>query len=271
MQWQEVQFEGWRCAGFLNDGIEAFVMLDAGPRVIGLRRVGADNVLYIKPETRGTIGGEEYCGYGGHRLWTAPEVRERTNEPDNAPVVIEGDWFVTGDSACGLERAMSLEPIPGGYRVHHRIRNTGTGAHNVALWGITVMRAGGVCSVWIDESRAHGDQVLPRFPLVFWPYTHWGDHRMGLHRDRVTLAQSAEGEPTKFGVWSTPGVAEYRLQQDVFTKKFSASPGDYPDFGCNFEAYTRHDMLEVESLGPLVLLKPGETATHVEHWTLTTP
>lgn len=242
--------------------------LDFGPRVIGFRRVGGENVLYVKPETRGTIGGEAYVGYGGHRLWTAPEVRERTCEPDNQPVRLDGDWFETTGSAVGLAKALRLIPTQSGFAIHHRVRNDSDQAHEIALWPITVMRAGGVCRVRVAPAKPHGQQLLPRFPMVLWAYTHWSDPRIVVGQDSVELHQHAEGEPTKIGVWSSIGEAEYVLPGERFIKHFPATPGNYPDFGCNFEAYTRHDMLEVESLSPLTTLAPGESATHIEQWTL---
>jgi hypothetical protein len=38
--------------------------------------------------------------------------------------------------------------------------------------------------------------------------------------------------------------------------------------GCNTELFTNADMLEVESLGPLVILPPGRRVEHVEDWFL---
>jgi hypothetical protein len=42
----------------------------------------------------------------------------------------------------------------------------------------------------------------------------------------------------------------------------------YPDSGCNFEVFTDEDSLELETLGPLRNLEPGETAEHIERWWL---
>jgi hypothetical protein len=44
--------------------------------------------------------------------------------------------------------------------------------------------------------------------------------------------------------------------------------GRYPDFGCNFEVFTNAEFLELETLGPIVTLQPGETAEHTEYWWL---
>jgi hypothetical protein len=40
------------------------------------------------------------------------------------------------------------------------------------------------------------------------------------------------------------------------------------DFGCNAEFFTNERMMEVESLDPLVTLKPEESITHQEDWFL---
>ncbi|MGL4554687.1 MAG: hypothetical protein ACRC33_26270, partial [Gemmataceae bacterium] len=42
----------------------------------------------------------------------------------------------------------------------------------------------------------------------------------------------------------------------------------YPDRGCNVETFTDADMLEMETLSPLVTLAPGEAVTHAEAWSL---
>jgi hypothetical protein len=42
----------------------------------------------------------------------------------------------------------------------------------------------------------------------------------------------------------------------------------YPDFGCSFETFTNNEFLEIETLGPMTKLLPGQTVEHVEHWAL---
>ncbi len=43
---------------------------------------------------------------------------------------------------------------------------------------------------------------------------------------------------------------------------------EYPDFGSNNETYTTRSYMEVESLGPLHTLEPGDAAEHMEQWHL---
>jgi hypothetical protein len=55
----------------------------------------------------------------------------------------------------------------------------------------------------------------------------------------------------------------------LFVKRFQWLAGvQYPDGGCNFETFSNEDMLEVESLGPIVTLGPGQTTSHEERWSL---
>ena len=65
------------------------------------------------------------------------------------------------------------------------------------------------------------------------------------------------------------GWIAYARGGDLFVKRFRYLPGaTYPDFGCTVEVFTRSDMLEVETLGPLVQLASGASVEHVEEWRL---
>jgi hypothetical protein len=41
---------------------------------------------------------------------------------------------------------------------------------------------------------------------------------------------------------------------------------EYEDYGCNSELYTNHLFTELESLGPVINLQPGEDIVHTETW-----
>jgi hypothetical protein len=52
-------------------------------------------------------------------------------------------------------------------------------------------------------------------------------------------------------------------------KRTKADPSKtYPDFGCSFETFTNAEFLEIETLGPMTELRPGQTVEHAERWTL---
>jgi hypothetical protein len=61
----------------------------------------------------------------------------------------------------------------------------------------------------------------------------------------------------------------YVLDDAVFVKQFARDPqANYPDGGCNCEMFTNQSMLEVETLGPLATLSPGQSVEHKENWAI---
>jgi hypothetical protein len=266
----EVEFSGWRCAELRFGSNLLYVSLDFGPRILGLVPDGEENLFYTKEQMHGKVA-TDYAGYGGHRLWTSPEIVARTYEPDNEPVLVEelngAVTFTTSRSAIGLLKEIKLEQGGNGILITHTVTNTGDSNHRIAPWAITVMRAGGTCYIPTPEYVSHTEVKLPSIPVVLWPYTSMADPRFTWGRNMIALQQTSEVAPQKFGAFVPDGIAAYLLDEVWFVKRFHAEHGEeYPDFGCNFEAYTRNDMLEVETLGPLADLRPGESVSHVETW-----
>lgn len=266
-----VDFHGWKCLAIESGNVVALVTLDVGPRVISLGFRGRDNLFYVKPETCGTTGHIAYQGYGGHRLWVAPESEEQSYYPENGPVLELADGFLASAvDGAGLQRCLRVAPgpIPGSFEVVHRLTNHGSSILKVAPWALSVMRAGGQAFVPMPPYAPHGmDHLLPVSQIALWSYTNLADPRFGIHQEGITLKQTSDPGSQKVGVFVPQGYAAYWVDKTVFLKTFPAVVGaTYPDQGCNFETYTRHDMLEVESLGPLVELNPGSSTEHVERW-----
>jgi hypothetical protein len=69
------------------------------------------------------------------------------------------------------------------------------------------------------------------------------------------------------GIFNSAGWGAYFSSGTLFLKRAPVFPGvNYPDSGCNFEIFTNQDFLELETLGPKVVLRPGEHTTHSETW-----
>jgi hypothetical protein len=123
--------------------------------------------------------------------------------------------------------------------------------------------------VGLPERGSHPEDLLPNQVLVVWPYTDLGDERLGFGTRSISLAQRAGGAPTKLGLLNPEGWAAYAVHGCLFVKRFACDPAaTYPDMGCNTELFTNDEMLEVESLGPLVDLAPGGSVEHTEDWFL---
>lgn len=71
------------------------------------------------------------------------------------------------------------------------------------------------------------------------------------------------------GIYNPSGWGAHFRNGNLFVKSSQVKRGArYPDFGCNFEIYTEPCFLELETLGPLQNLEPGETIEHIEEWWL---
>ena len=65
------------------------------------------------------------------------------------------------------------------------------------------------------------------------------------------------------------GWVGYARAGHLFVKAFAYQRGGYyPDFGCSVETFTNREMLEVETVAPLVWLRPGGAVEHRERWFL---
>jgi hypothetical protein len=71
----------------------------------------------------------------------------------------------------------------------------------------------------------------------------------------------------KLGSYNPFGWTAYLMEKALFIKRFPV--GDFhrlPDMGSNTEVYVQDAYLELETLGELVWLQPGEAVTFEETW-----
>jgi hypothetical protein len=132
------------------------------------------------------------------------------------------------------------------------------------------MAPGGKAIVPLPPSATHEERLTPANSVTLWAYTDMSDPRWTWGRKHVTLAQdSGATTPQKAGFMVTDGWAAYAREGHLFVKEFDYLEDErYPDFGCSVEVFTDADMLELETLGPLVRLRAGEAVEHVERWRL---
>lgn len=266
-----VPYGGWnRCARIASGDLEMIVTLEVGPRIIRFGQIGGPNEFVEYTKDMGTTGGDEYRSYGGHRLWIAPEEDPKTMAPDNTPVEyhVEGGWhvFTASPEQWLIQKEIRIRPEAKRFTVEHRIYNRNAYSIEFAPWALTVMATGGECIFPQPAYGRHIDNLLPVRAMALWAYTNMADPRWTWGRRVVRLRQTDNAEPQKIGVELKQGVAGYANHGNFYYKRFPYETGEtYPDYGCNFETFTRNDMLEVESLGPLKTVKPFEYASHTEH------
>ncbi len=272
---EHVEYGGWPNCYRLNDGRwELIVTADVGPRVIRFGPMGGDNVFCEFEEMMGLTGGNEWRIYGGHRLWHSPEAKPRSYYPDNGPVNVEGEGDDTlhvvqpVEETTGIQKEMHITLADGRVTVEHVLRNCGVWPIRLAPWALSVMAPGGL-GIIPQPTSHHPDNLLPNRILVLWPYTNMTDPRIHWGARYITLRQDANAGPTKVGLSADDGWLAYWNAGVLFVKRFDYCAGAiYPDGGCSVEMYTNERMLEAETLGPMVLLDPGCSVSHVERWYL---
>ncbi len=281
---ERLSYRGWQNAYKLSNGvIELIVTADVGPRIVFYGFSNGENLFHEVDEDAGNIGGAEFRLYGGHRIWVSPEV-ERTYYPDNAPVKVSEHGNAVRFTApreesppgTNLEKQLEIELGQTGseVRVTHRITNHDNESTKLAVWAPTMMRAGGRAILPLSRRMAMDkDHYMPVEMLGIWSYTDFADPRWKLGTSYIQLQQSANPagrfKEQMCGIYNSSGWGAYFSDGYLFIKRAAViSAAQYPDFGCNFEVFTNPEFLELETLGPVVELHPGDVAEHVERWRL---
>ncbi len=282
-----VPFGGWANNLLVtNQDVEVLLTLDVGPRIISYKLAGKQNVLKEYTEELGKHGEATWRIRGGHRCWLAPEDTTRTYHFDNAPCT----WRQVGERSAEVtapeeapykvRKTMRVELEERGSRVTVTIGVTNTGSQitRVALWGPTVLAAGGIEMLPLPARRPHPgppanasgpSAYAPALSLVLWPYFDFSDDRWRFGSRFVTLRHRSDRGPTKIGLSAMPNAwAAYLNREALFVKRFSFdATASYAD-GTVFQTFSNEDMVEVETVGPLTNLAPGEKTELGETWEL---
>ncbi len=271
---------GWSTVwSVASSELELLVPSEIGPRIIAAQMRGGKNLLKQMPAEIGSRGGSEWRIYGGHRLWRAPEERTITYAPDNDPIQIvphERGITATGapEPSSHLVKEIDISfHTPSVATITHRITNRGSAPMLVAPWALTVFPESTIGILPLPPKGLHEEQLLPTASLNLWAYTDLTDTRLSIAPTSIAIRQAPQKTaPLKIGVgydggshaWSAAVVDNF-----LFVISFRIDPSaSYPDRGSMTEIYTDGGILELESLGALTDLSPGDTATLVEQWSI---
>lgn len=275
-----ITYQGWEnCHRLSNREADLVVSGGFGPRVLRFGYLDGDNVFSEQYEAARALPDTEFKLYGGHRLWHAPENQLRTYVPDNAAPAVDytgGVLLVSlpAEPIAQIEKAMEIALDPTGARaiVTHTLTNRSVWDIETAAWALSVMPPGGTAVLPLPPRAPHSPtSLLPTNTFICWSYTDFGDPRW-LFTPRALLLH---GDPTndyaqKVGAPVPDGWLAYWRGGTTFIKRFDYEPSAvYPDGGASAELFTNGLFLELETLGPMVKLHPGESVEHVETWELT--
>jgi hypothetical protein len=277
-------YRGWPNTYRLANGlVEVRVVTDIGPRIMDVRLSGGDNLFYVRDSEAGKSGESLWTFRGGWRLWIAPEKTETTYVLDNEPSRVEVAGSVLRVSgppqpAAGIQKHVEVSLRPGQpcVRVVSRITNISDHPVTYSAWSLPVMRPGGRAFVPLDVGSLTAFDAIRR--LILWSYTETDDPRYRLGHRLVEIDHSRVAAPpagqsgrrddeSKIGVDSAQGWAAYLLGKTLFLKRFAHDArGNYPDGGSTIEVYSSHEFLELEHLGPLTTIAPGQEIVLPEDW-----
>lgn len=275
---EKTSYDGWpNCYRITNGDVELIVTSDIGPRIMRYGFVGGQNLFAEFKAMLGKSGESTWQSRGGHRIWVGPEIVPITYALDNGPIKIE----VLSDGVratqpvekeTGLQKQITVKLASSGSAVEviHSLRNTTLFPLEFAPWALTMMAPGGVGFTGFPPRGTHPEVLAPTNPLVVWAFTDFSDKRWQFTKKYLMLRQDPKNSvPQKTGSFNEHTWGAYLLGSDLFLKQYRADPSKtYPDFGCSFETFTNAEFLELETLGPLTKVDPGQAMEHTERWSL---
>jgi hypothetical protein len=271
---------GWTAVwSIASSEMELLIPSEIGPRIIAARVPGGKNLFKEVPDEIGSSGGGGWRIYGGHRLWRAPEERAITYAPDNDPIQIvthERGITATGapEPSSHLVKEIDISFYTSSIAtITHRITNHGKTSIIVAPWALTVFPESTIGILPLPSRGSHHEQLLPTASLNLWAYTDLTDTRLSFSPTAISVHHDPlKTAPLKIGVGYDGGDQAWSaavVDKAIFVISFSINPSaSYPDRGSMSEIYTDGQILELESLGPLSTLSPGDATTLVEQWSI---
>ena len=272
MKIEGITYRGWTEAYRCTVGpVELVVVTAIGPRILWLRFRGGENWLH-EDATDLRVGAWRL--YGGHRFTTAPECAA-SYVPDNDPCrVTEEDGgliLVQPNAPDGLEKALRVQAGPGGsgFELVHVLRNTCPQPWRGASWSITAFTATGrVVVPWGSGTDQWRTQMVRYLVHAGSPYANATSRQWQPAADHFVI--EPVGERGKVSLYTDRGWLALLRTDGTFVKHCPAvaPESDCPYGGCNAEVFVGPDYVELETLGRLTTLAPGQEVHHVERWLL---
>jgi hypothetical protein len=286
------RFKGWEAWRLLSGPLELVVVPQVGGRIMGLLWRGHD-LAFTQPERQGLVedlvavadlrARKREMGFplwGGDKTWLGPQDRWTEgvpfldldsgayeavlvrHEPDEAALRLVSP--ACRETGVRLERTLAVSSGAAGWRLAHRLVNASPAPVEWALWDVLML-------------RRPGRVYLPRNPSSAFPA---GVKQFANEGSLCNLASCAfdglgdlavircdEARAFKAGVDSAEGwllgVVETPGGLVGCSKRVPTFPGAAYPHGCVAEVFNaeRYDYLELEILGPIVRLAPGDSLT----------
>ena len=192
--------------------------------------------------------------------------------PDDTPVsytLKEDGVLIVQDTEPWLKIQKTLEITfrpDGTVHLLHNFYNRNDHPIEGASWGVNSLDGCG--KIWIDFTAGPRNYAPKRF-ISLWGATNLSDPRLQILQNEIRAQYQPITDYFKIGVYSPGGKAILESKGQKLTMEFAAPPANtLPDNGCNFELFMAKAFLEMETLGSVTQIAPGESVSHWETWKL---
>ncbi len=246
-----------------------------GPRILSLQFRGRKNIFAeLREDFLEYPGSDDFCFYGGHRLWIAPEDPAVTYIPDNQPIQVlqTEDAVKLVQDICPktlIQKSIQVQNThhENVFIVDHFLSNQGQKTFRCAGWAITQLRLGGRVILPLKPSGDPVNMLLPDRAVILWPYTDIQDERVTWDNEMVFIDVQPIPRPLKMGVANAMNWIAYFIDDMLFIKYIKKiSVNRLVDFGADVECYCNEKFAELETIGPLEILQPAMEIQHREIW-----
>jgi|GEM_PF-3049537 len=282
---KQIDYNGWAgCYEISNPEVRLVVVPQIGGRIMEYSIDGENAIWQNEAEFGKTSGpdiGRTWRNYGGHKAWNAPESRWRATDRDYyydsqpAQVEVLPDGHGVRVTTAPIEhlgykfvRDVVLSDYTSRVRVTERMVNISNRDITWSVWGVTQVKTPCWIAFPLKENSNFDDGWNVICPL--------GKKLTQIERVGNLGILKYDDVTENWETDAKAGWMAYIRGQLAFTKHWATRLVDvtYPDGGCDAAFYTCNTnylggYAEMEVMGPIVTLKPGEETALVEDWFLT--
>ncbi len=281
---EEVLYKNYgNCLKITTQKVEVLVTLDIGPRIISYRLLDGGNIFFEDTERLLFVNNEDtdkmffkgatWYGLGGHRLWRSPESFS-TYYPENNPVeykvsknvfTFNQEKQIYNDVKLTITLSF-LDEVQ--LKFEGMITNKSNEDKTLSSWSISMCKGPGLEIVKLPKDETG---FVPQRSYSFWGFGAKNNDSRAYYGENYFALKMEPGNQNAFkiGMRVNNDSVLYLTGKSAFVKKvYRYDDLLYPDNNVNYETYTKDLFMELETLSPLKTLKPNESVTQTEVWSL---
>jgi hypothetical protein len=273
-----IRFDDLQAVELTTKALRLVAIHDFGPRLAFFGKPDGENLLFWAPHAHGR---KEWKLHGGHRVWaTRPgaDECEETYRPDNEPCEVETfrDGFAligALDPSNGVRRGVRVRRLSDDrLEVDNFVQNAGEMLYSAGVWALTCTapRAGTVYAAPLGDGSAWDYSAIITFGQWAGHVGGFDDPQFSLKRDLFVVRP--HGKENKRMLLCPRGIMAMSdpARGVTFAKKMDYVRGASYPLGANLAFYVGpgNFMVEMETMGAEITLRPGEVAHNVETWAL---